>query len=236
MTVRRAFGVIAALASVCLPTAVLAHGTANPPYLKPNAAEFTINDKWQGAKRITGVPQFAVPGLQVAADPPATVWATSCGAGQQEAVLRRSIELLGPPAHGRAYFSLTTDGIVPNSELKSLSLNVNGTRMYTRSKPFGSFSFDFPPALLKKLKVGANTFELRVVRPALPAGKKQCNVHGQKLYVAVTGKFQFDFATDLRVGVPKNKVEVRGSTTILVDQLVKNEGPDAAEGIEVMVS
>ena len=77
--------------------------------------------------------------------------------------------------------------------------------------------------------------EVRATRAALPAGKKQCNVQGQKPYVALGAKFHLDFATDLRVGVPKEKYEARKGTSILIAQFVKNEGPDAVLGGEMLV-
>ena len=128
---------LAAAAAVSLPAVVIAAGSAGQPaYLKPNAAEFSLNTRWQGTRKITGVPQQGLSGVQVAADPAETVWAISCGAAQQEAVFRRTVELLGPPRSARVDWAIVSEGITPSSfELKSLSLSVNGHRVFSRSKP-----------------------------------------------------------------------------------------------------
>ena len=228
---------LAALAAVSAAAAVTAGGTAGEPaYLKGNVAEFTLNDKWEGARRVGGISQQGVSSVPVAADPPAMVWAPTCGAAKQEAVFRRTVQLLGPPRDASGQWWVISDGIVYSNQVTSISLKVNGHAVYTRAKPpWGGSGFDLAPSALKAFKVGANVLELHVVRPALPKGKTQCNLQGQKPNVAVTAKFHLDFGTDLRVGVQAEKYAARKGTSILVDQFVKNEGPDAALGVELEV-
>jgi hypothetical protein len=239
MSTRRAvLIVVVALAAVCLPVAVVASGKAGEPaYLKPDSAEFSLNEKWQGARKITGVPQLGLPGVQVAADPAATVWAFSCNPAAQVAVFRRTVQLLGPPSDAEATWSISSEPTTPAwLPLKSLTLSVNGHGVYSRSKPpSGGFSFRLARSSLKVFVAGPNTLEIKATRSALPAGAKRCNVHGQKPYVTLAGKFHFFFATDLRVGVPKDAVGARKGTSILVEQFIKNEGPDAALNVELMV-
>ena len=228
--------ILLALAALGLPSAVAAAGSSSEPaYLTARSADVTLNGKWEGAKRIPGTPQNGLSALQAPADPPAMVWAAGCGAGQQEAIFRRTVELLGPPSAAATEWWVAADGITPNAQLKALSFVVNGHRVFTQSSPSGGFGVNLPRAALGSFKDGANELEVDVVRPALPKGKTRCNVTGQKPVVAVSGKLHVDFATDLRVGIPEEKLAVRSGTSILIDQFVKNEGTDAALNAELEV-
>ena len=84
-----------------------------------------------------------------------TIWATSCGAAQQEAVFKRTVQLLGPPTGAQTEWWIGTDKLTTYNELKSLSLVVNGHRVLTRSNAYGGFGLDFPRTALRFFEVGA---------------------------------------------------------------------------------
>ena len=142
----------------------------------------------------------------MAADPAATVWAISCGTAQQEAVFRRTVELLGPPAGRRGHLVDRERGdhaVLVRAEVALAERE--RAPCVQQDQAVRRVQLPYPRSLFKSFKIGSNIFEVRATRAALPAGKKQCNVHGQKPYVALAAKFHLDFATDLRVGIPEEK-------------------------------
>ena len=198
-----------------------------PSYLTANSAQFSINEHWQGAKKITGGTQVGV--QQVTGDPGETVWAPTCGAGQQTFTISRQVELLGPPTDGSFYWWTYPDG-APSGWVgaTSLQLSVNGNTVFRWKSPQPQNHFDFPKSTFKDIRVGSNSFVLKVTRAALPKGVSACNGRNSKPIIALAGSFKFDFATDLRVGVPKEDPAIRQATSVITTQFVKNEGPDRA--------
>jgi hypothetical protein len=231
------FAVLLALPGLALG-ADAARRDAQPSYLKPWSAEFSINDSWQGARQVSGVSTAGV--AAVPGDPGKMIWAPTCGAAKQNVVFRRTIELLGPASSGSFRWSMTTVHNTPKTQrwtgLQTLEVDLNGAVVYRWNRSQSSNSFTFPAAALKGVRVGSNTFQVRATRNALPAGVSACNLRGQQPLIAITGLFDFAFQTDLRVGVPAENPAIRHATSLVIQQFVKNEGPDRALDGELYVS
>jgi len=223
--------VLAAVAAILAAPAGagLSRALALPKYLNPNSAHISINTEWSGAVKVSGGSQAGV--LQNPVDPGATVWAATCGAGQQTFDLKRTVELLGPPTTGEFYWWGYPDHPPTGWKgLTSLALRVNGDVIYTWTQPASENSFDFTPEVDKHFKVGTNELELDVTRAALPKGTSSCNGRGGGggPLIALAGRLDLTFATDLRVGIPAENPAIRHTTRIVTQNFLVNQGPDRA--------
>ena len=226
---------LAAIAIGLAGAGMTAHAASpgKPAILTAGRAQFSLNTKWHGTHRIAGLPvQSSMSAPAEATEP---VWVPSCGTGEQRISFNRNIELLGPASAGRFSWYPAVDPVPGFTGLKTLDLQLNGEHVYHWAAPASISSYDFPPAALKHVKVGNNSFVVTATRAALPKGTSACNARGRKPSIALEGLFDFSFGTDVRVGVPKDKVTVVQGTTISTFEFLLNQGPDRAQAGELLV-
>lgn len=231
LRLRSAVAAVVTAAAIGVPVATSAApapAAGLPSYLTARDARFSLNGTWHGARPVAGAPAESV--FSSPADAGAPVWGVTCGAPAQTVSFTRTVELLGPAAGGSFdWMPYVTPG-ARWAGMTSLDLSVNGEHIYHWAPPAqASDTYSFPAAALKHIKVGANTFELRATRAALPAGSSDCNLHGGKLVVALQASFLFYFATDLRVGQPQQPLTIdHGTTSQIIQEFLVNLGPDRA--------
>jgi hypothetical protein len=225
---RVAGAALAAFAAGLIALPGQAAGPSATPYLTPIRAQFSLNDKWHGTHPVPSIPLITQTAVTAPGDPGAAVWATTCGAAQQNVSFTRTLQLLGPPRDGTFFWYFGANPSNGWYGLKSLDLSVNGAHVYHWGGGSTNASFTFPATAFKHFKVGANTFELKATRAPLPAGSKICNLRGGKLSLGLEGLFTFDFATDLRPGVPATPVTIYHGTSAVIKEFLLNQGPDRA--------